>query len=455
MKPKSAQPGFLSRSILGVPLWAVLVILAIVGVVILKPWGSGSGGDVDEYNLKHFAKAAKKIKLSDKTVECQPQEAATQLAAFNKMQLKFSSCSSYSWMEKWQVIQPEGKKVVVDVGCGYGLSTSVFVGIFLPELGLSKASMVGALGGQGVSKQAACGKCTGVLIPNTTDDVCTHTHSNVAPPVPHEVDVYCVDPSVAHAETLKKARAEVLGSAEDQVTKGGARLHWRVMAPLAFSDSEFSAHFPKNCTTTGSCSLKAAGGKEGDHDEIKVTTLDKFVKAEGLDKADIDLLRINAEGYDPKIIKGAMKTLSNQLPGVVVFEYKGSGIWLEPHHNLSKLVQTMEKTNYACYLDGSPLVFKLSHNCWRWQYGAAKDWTNVVCARRDHPVHSILESESHVMAQVDWSNTGGEWTEEHEKFAEQEAAMLAKQSGGVNKTAGADATSRTAGGSVVGRKMRA
>lgn len=36
--------------------------------------------------------------------------------------------------------------------------------------------------------------------------MCTHTHSNVAPPVPHEVDVYCVDPSVAHAETLKKAR---------------------------------------------------------------------------------------------------------------------------------------------------------------------------------------------------------------------------------------------------------
>lgn len=94
--------------------------------------------------------------------------------------------------------------------------------------------------------------------------------------------------------------AEVLGSGEDQVTKGGARLNWRVMAPLAFSDSEFSAQFPKNCTATGSCSLKTAGGKD-DHDEIKVTTLDKFVKAEGLDKADIDLLRINAEGYDPKV----------------------------------------------------------------------------------------------------------------------------------------------------------
>lgn len=87
----------------------------------------------------------------------------------------------------------------------------------------------------------------------------------------------------------------------------------------ALSDQEGSARMVKTHVEAGTHHLQTATGSlEGDEIEVRVTTLDAFFG--GSDQS-IDIVKIDAEGFDPKVLAGMTRLLSRQAVEVVQFEY--------------------------------------------------------------------------------------------------------------------------------------
>ncbi len=64
-------------------------------------------------------------------------------------------------------------------------------------------------------------------------------------------------------------------------------------------------------------------GKTIEHD-VKITTIDAFVEENKIDK--IDLLKIDTEGNELNVLKGAQKTLKDNLIDVIHFEFNEMNI---------------------------------------------------------------------------------------------------------------------------------
>lgn len=59
-------------------------------------------------------------------------------------------------------------------------------------------------------------------------------------------------------------------------------------------------------------------GARSQHVEVKLRTLDDFLKGEGVNR--VNLLKIDAEGYDLKVLQGASETLSGDKIDVIYIE---------------------------------------------------------------------------------------------------------------------------------------
>merc|ERR1712039_398959 len=83
---------------------------------------------------------------------------------------------------------------------------------------------------------------------------------------------------------------------------------------------------------------------------IPVATVDTFA-ASGAVKA-IDILKIDAEGYDPAVLKGAEQVLQAGKAAVVTFEHnKGMGLWKTQH--VHDITTRLDSFGYDCYFESS------------------------------------------------------------------------------------------------------
>jgi len=94
----------------------------------------------------------------------------------------------------------------------------------------------------------------------------------------------------------------------------------------------------------------------------------------------VDVLKIDAEGFDPLVLDGAYSVLAKDGVRVLMFEYHGLGVW-KSRASLQVVVERLDVYGWDCYLDGAPELTRLTR-CWtsslefRW-------WSNVVCFKRD------------------------------------------------------------------------
>jgi FkbM family methyltransferase len=88
---------------------------------------------------------------------------------------------------------------------------------------------------------------------------------------------------------------------------------------------------------------------------VHITTLDKICLEKGWGR--IDVLKIDAEGFDCHVLQGASSLLSQQAIGVIQFEYGGS--WRSAGKTLAVALTLLERCGYSCFLlkgDGLHLV---------------------------------------------------------------------------------------------------
>lgn len=96
----------------------------------------------------------------------------------------------------------------------------------------------------------------------------------------------------------------------------------------------------------GSTLVPGFGQIHGHSRTVKVTTIDEELARAGWDK--IDLLKIDAEGYDARVIRGAAEALRRNAIAVVQFEYNRS--WQLAGETLFACYRMLEEFGYRVYL---------------------------------------------------------------------------------------------------------
>jgi FkbM family methyltransferase len=87
---------------------------------------------------------------------------------------------------------------------------------------------------------------------------------------------------------------------------------------LAVSDRDGTAPFAVLENARANSSLKTTGGSPGTGIEIRCTTLDRFATEAKIDR--IALLKIDVEGFEISVLRGAERVFAQARPHVVYFE---------------------------------------------------------------------------------------------------------------------------------------
>lgn len=186
--------------------------------------------------------------------------------------------------------------------------------------------------------------------------------------------VHCFEPSQANYDLLQSAHTHFFADKpQDQ-----DRLQVR---RLAFSNYTATTFFSKGCNTE-LCQIQATGENA---DVVAVTTVDAMADKLKLDQ--LFWLKTDTEGFDPLVLQGAYNTLSTHKVTLLTFEYHGIGMWGKDGHTLQNVVHWLDSLGYVCFLDGELLT--LLTGCWHPSF-EFRDWSNVVCTLKGHPVHGIL-----------------------------------------------------------------
>ena len=67
----------------------------------------------------------------------------------------------------------------------------------------------------------------------------------------------------------------------------------------------------------------------------------------------IDILLIDAEGHDPLVLAGSIKSLKLKRIRVIIFEYHNIGIWRKTI--LSLWITKLSELGYVCYYEGKDM----------------------------------------------------------------------------------------------------
>jgi len=121
-------------------------------------------------------------------------------------------------------------------------------------------------------------------------------------------------------------------------------------------------------------------------EEVNMTTVDHFLltqrsqsKKEDTDVMMIDILKIDTEGDDNKVLLGARKAITEDLVGMFTFE-GGKGVIFS-----RSMIEGYDKLGYSCYSTSRAGLFKWNAGCMLDKFMGgfrAKDKGNIFCVNR-------------------------------------------------------------------------
>ncbi|MGH9877157.1 MAG: FkbM family methyltransferase [Nitrososphaerales archaeon] len=143
--------------------------------------------------------------------------------------------------------------------------------------------------------------------------------------------VYAFEPSTKTAVLLKTNAA--LNGVEAQIK----------CVPCAVSDQEGVADFHE-CEDSGYSSLKDTKRKKViSKVSVPVITIDRFVEEEGITQ--LAVIKIDVEGLETEVLRGALRTLETMSPDVVVEIYRGKA----SNPNPEETIRLMQSVGYKAF----------------------------------------------------------------------------------------------------------
>ena len=146
------------------------------------------------------------------------------------------------------------------------------------------------------------------------------------------VQLYCFEPS---SFTFGKLNATLADLQLPMIRTG--------VFQIALSNKQGTSELKIVHEGAGSNSLVEVPGKYADVEQVNTITLDEFSRQCELDH--IDLLKIDAEGHDFKVILGAIDLFRQNRIGVVQFEYNWR--WIYGKHFLQEVFELLQEWDYA------------------------------------------------------------------------------------------------------------
>lgn len=125
---------------------------------------------------------------------------------------------------------------------------------------------------------------------------------------------------------------------------------------------------------------------EADFDIVPATTLDRHLEILGEGHSTLLLLKIDAEGFDMHVLRGAESVLRENRAVFIVFEYNSK--WKVGADTLHNAVAWLRGFSYFCWLMTSSHLIPLTGDWWDPAY-EMWTWSNIVCAL-EHSVDSAL-----------------------------------------------------------------
>lgn len=96
----------------------------------------------------------------------------------------------------------------------------------------------------------------------------------------------------------------------------------------------------------------------------------------------IHMLKIDAEGFDPAVLRGAQQLLQLGVPQFITFEYNDKWSWTGAKFSLSDTVSYLRRFEYLCFLITPTGLIPVSGDLWDERY-EFKYWSNCLCGRRE------------------------------------------------------------------------
>lgn len=321
------------------------------------------------FALVHLALLVTPLQGLSTAVTCSKAEATKYASLFVKNAAFNTSCPPMHWLNKLEEILDASSEPLTffDIGCNKGFTSAKFFGLFAEDVAFKPTEVL-----SGEFDEQLCGACR-----DCEEEIMKKTS------ILHDrVDVYCFEPSHANLQFLLQLKSRFFPTTGRLVRKG---VQWHILNMAAYNSSSF-APFP-DCKGEG-CSLAGTNLTGGDNRQrftwVPTTTVDRFVQEVGI--RNLTLLKIDAEGYDPAVLKGAMRSIRTGVVKLITFEYN-KGVWLE--YKLEDFVDWFDEYGFICYFDGVFLT-RLT-GCWfpRFEFYS---WANVVCVHREHPLLEYCES---------------------------------------------------------------
>mmetsp|Transcript_9614 Transcript_9614/g.15753 ORF Transcript_9614/g.15753 Transcript_9614/m.15753 type:complete len:192 (-) Transcript_9614:166-741(-) len=150
-----------------------------------------------------------------------------------------------------------------------------------------------------------------------------------------------------------------------------------VLTNAAISSSNGWVKFPDAEAGTESLGIHSCADALIACVKLPMYTLDsyaqKFIRSTG----PVNILQIDTEGWDFDVLFGAGSVLDRTY--YLEFEFNYQGNWGGLH--LQDAVKLLNGKGFTCYWAGQGKLWRITE-CYRDEYNAWHDWSNVACAHR-------------------------------------------------------------------------
>lgn len=186
---------------------------------------------------------------------------------------------------------------------------------------------------------------------------------------------YCIEPGNKTFQVLQQGM-------KDLERHGDVFLGQYVM-----SSQPGQAYFPDVKAGVENKGLSKTGGVP-----VPVTTLDEYVRAVGITQ--IDILSIDTEGNDIRVLYGGLNLLVSGAVRVLEFEVHVVGQWAVSR--VDNAVAMLDNAGFTCYwhLDGKHTLLRAT-GCMAEELEsyAVKKWSNMACVnRKEHDLGALFEA---------------------------------------------------------------
>ena len=257
----------------------------------------------------------------------------------------------------------------VNVGANKGYVVSEIVSIFAPHAHVGPVRLGAALHAYGLSlsNYTGCGVCEDCRSDPepSSASLCNTPRA--------QLSIHAFEPVPETVLLLQSVLLPLLSGVEG--------VTFTLHAAAVVRDAESVTSVPFEVCTRGAevCSIKPVSG--GSTVNVPTASLDRWAASDLKNNESIDLLLIDAEGYDPDVLRGAHALLNSARVRILMFEYNSGNQW--ETESLESMISVLDWHGYTCFLIGRTTSVVLLTGCFEPSSMEMRAWSNILCVRRN------------------------------------------------------------------------